>query len=200
MGNIQDPMALVAKLTAQLGEQSYPPVHLWNPPFCGDIDMRIAKDGTWFYRGTPIGRPAMVKMFSSILRLDDDGHYYLVTPVEKVRIQVDDAPLLVTQMQIQSQEDSLEGSQVKEPAQEQVLCFETQVGDRVIASTSNPITVALVDGEPRPYLLVRDNLRALIHRNVFYLLVELGEIVTDDNGAERLQVASAGVWFDFGAI
>lgn len=140
-----------------------PPVHLWNPPFCGDLDMRIARDGTWFYMGTPIGRFELVKLFSSILRKDDDN-YFLVTPVEKVGITVDDAPFIATDFTVSGQDDG------------QALSFQTHVGDQVAAGPDNPIRVVIdpETGEPAPYILVRANLEALIDRKTFYRLVDLG--------------------------
>ncbi len=140
-----------------------PPVHLWNPPFCGDLDMRIARDGTWFYLGTPIGRPELVRLFSTILRRDDDK-YFLVTPVEKVGITVDDAPFVAVDF-----EQAGEG-----PGQS--LTFTTNVGDKVTAGSGNPIRVERdpETGEPSPYVLVRTNLEALIDRKSFYRLVEIG--------------------------
>lgn len=140
-----------------------PPVHLWNPPFCGDLDMRIARDGTWFYLGTPIGRPSLVKLFSSILKRED-GKYFLVTPVEKVGIQVDDAPFVAVDFERDGQ------------GRDQTLTFITQVGDRTTAGPDRPIRVIRDPhtGEPSPYVLVRANLEALIDRKSFYRLVELG--------------------------
>ncbi|MCK0151427.1 DUF1285 domain-containing protein [Marivita sp. S6314] len=140
-----------------------PPVHLWNPPFCGDLDMRIARDGTWFYLGTPIGRFELVKLFSSILRKDGD-EYFLVTPVEKVGITVDDAPFVATDFDVEG-----EGAA-------QVLTFKTHVGDSAVASADNPIRVTRdpETGEPSPYILIRANLEALIDRKSFYRLVECG--------------------------
>lgn len=140
-----------------------PPVHLWNPPFCGDLDMRIARDGTWFYMGTPIGRFELVKLFSSILRKDDDN-YFLVTPVEKVGITVDDAPFIATDFTVAGQDGG------------QALSFQTHVGDQVAAGPDNPIRVVIdpETGEPAPYILVRANLEALIDRKTFYRLVDLG--------------------------
>ncbi|MEL7115585.1 MAG: DUF1285 domain-containing protein [Pseudomonadota bacterium] len=156
-----------------------PPVHLWNPPFCGDLDMRIARDGTWFYEGTPIGRPGLVKLFSSILRKDDDD-YFLVTPVEKVGITVDDAPFVAVDFVAQSGE----------------ITFETHVGDTVTASRTNPIRVTrdAETGEPSPYVLVRANLEALIDRKSFYRLVDLGELDEID-GISWFGVRSAGAFF-----
>jgi len=141
-----------------------PPVHLWDPPFCGDLDMRIARDGTWFYMGTPIGRPELVKLFSSVLKREE-GRYYLVTPVEKVGITVDDAPFVAVDFTATGQGDK------------QVLEFVTHVGDRVVASADFPIRVTRdpESGEPSPYVMIRDNLEALIDRKSFYRLVELGQ-------------------------
>lgn len=155
------------------------PVHLWNPPFCGDIDMRIARDGTWFYLGTPIGRMPMVKLFSTIIRREGDA-YFLVTPVEKVGITVDDAPFVAVDF------DLTDGNVV----------FVTNVGDRVPAGSEHPIRVTRdpETGEPAPYVLVRANLEALIDRKSFYRLVELGEVATHD-GQEWFGIHSAGAFF-----
>ncbi|WP_099244636.1 DUF1285 domain-containing protein [Pelagimonas phthalicica] len=140
-----------------------PPVHKWNPPFCGDLDMRIARDGTWYYLGTPIGRIELVRLFSSILRKDGED-YFLVTPVEKVGITVDDAPFVAVDFDVTG-----DGT-------EQVLTFHTQVDDVAIAGADHPIRVQRdpETGEPSPYVLVRANLEALIDRKSFYRLVELG--------------------------
>jgi len=140
-----------------------PPVHLWNPDFCGDLDMRIARDGTWFYLGTPIGRPELVRLFSTILRKDGDD-YFLVTPVEKVGITVDDAPFVAVDFEVT-------GS-----GKDQTLTFETNVGDFVPAGPDHPIRVErdAETGEPSPYVLVRANLEALIDRKSFYRLVDIG--------------------------
>lgn len=140
-----------------------PPVHLWNPPFCGDLDMRIARDGTWFYQGTPIGRPGLVKLFSTILK-KEKGKYFLVTPVEKVGIVVDDAPFVAVDFDVT-------GSGVN-----QVLTFHTQVDDIAVASETLPLRVErdAETGEPSPYVLIRANLEALIDRKSFYRLVDLG--------------------------
>jgi len=140
-----------------------PPVHLWNPPFCGDLDMRIARDGTWFYLGTPIGRPELVKLFSSILK-KEDGKYFLVTPVEKVGITVDDAPFVAVDFEAEGE------------GEDQVLTFTTHVGDTAVAGPEHPIRVErdAESGEPSPYVLIRANLEALIDRKSFYRLVDLG--------------------------
>lgn len=153
----------LAASVKSLKNKGLPPVHLWNPPFCGDLDMRIARDGTWFYLGTPIGRPELVRLFSTILRKDGDS-YFLVTPVEKVGITVDDAPFVAVDFEAKG-----EGT-------DQVLSFETNVGDNLLAGKDNPIRVErdAETGEPSPYVLVRSNLEALIDRKSFYRLVEIG--------------------------
>ena len=152
----------IAASAAEVAKGGLPPVEEWNPPFCGDLDMRIARDGTWFYLGTPIGRPALVKLFSSIIRKDGNS-YFLVTPVEKVGIVVDDAPFVAVDFDAAG------------TGADQKLRFETQVGDRFVAGPQHPIRVAYDEtGEPSPYVLVRRNLEALIDRKSFYRLVDLG--------------------------
>jgi hypothetical protein len=160
-------------------KRGLPPVHLWNPPHCGDLDMRIARDGTWFYLGTPIGRPAMVRLFSTILRKDPEG-YVLVTPVEKVGIAVDDAPFVALDVE----------------ARDGALTFRTNVDEEVTAGPDHPIRVERdpATGEPSPYVLVRSNLEALIDRKTFYRLVDLGD-VRDHEGAEWFGVTSQGTFF-----
>lgn len=152
-------------LLQQIGKQRGPaPVHDWDPPYCGEMDMRIAADGRWYHEGSPIGRMAMVRLFSSILRLDDDGHHYLVTPVEKVRIRVDDCPFVAQLLDV-----SGEGA-------EQRLTFTLNTGETVTAGADNPITVSTDDDQqPHPVLEVRHGLKALISRSVFYQLVALAE-------------------------
>ncbi|MDO9526370.1 MAG: DUF1285 domain-containing protein [Gemmobacter sp.] len=154
-----------------------PPVHLWNPPFCGDMDMRIARDGTWFYLGSPIGRAGLVRLFSGILKREGDK-YFLVTPVEKVGIIVDDAPFV-------AQDFSVSGT-----GRDQVITFTTHVGDEAVAGPDHPIRVTRdpATGEPSPYVLIRANLEALIDRKSFYRLVDLG--VHEDHERERW----FGVW------
>lgn len=163
-----------------------PPVHLWNPPFQGDIPMEIKRDGTWTYMGTPISRKAMVKLFSTILRYDDDGKYYLVTPVEKVGIKVEDAPFLAVELE------------VKGTKKDQKLTFRTQTDDWVTADQDHPVRCEInpETGEPSPYVLVRSNLEARINRNVFYELVDLGEIELVD-GQKMFGVRSEGTFFPF---
>lgn len=160
-----------------------PPLHLWNPPFCGDIDMRIARDGTWFHEGTPIGRAPLVKLFSSILKREGD-RYFLVTPVEKVGIIVDDAPMLAIDFDAEG-----EGAA-------QRLRFYTKTEDEVVASAENPIRVVrdAVTGEPSPYVHVRSGLEALIDRKSFYRLIELGVHAPHD-GQSWFGLWSEGCFF-----
>ncbi len=140
-----------------------PPVETWNPPFCGDIDMEIRRDGTWFYQGTPIGRPALVKLFASILIREGD-EYFLVTPVEKVGIRVQDAPFIAVDFQVAGEGEA------------QDLTFLTNLDDAVVAGPEAPVRVVRDPntGEPSPYVRIRRNLEALIDRKSFYRLVELG--------------------------
>ncbi len=154
-------IAEAAQAAAKAGK--LPPVHLWDPPFCGDLDIRIARDGTWFYMGTPIGRAALVRLFSTILKREGD-RYFLVTPVEKVGITVEDAPFVAVDF-------TATGA-----GQEQKLRFQTNVGDSVDAGAEHPIRVERdpKSGEPAPYVMVRAGLEALIDRKSFYRLVELG--------------------------
>lgn len=160
-----------------------PPVHLWNPPFCGDLDIRIASDGTWFYFGTPIGRAPLVRLFSSVLKREGE-RYFLVTPAEKIGIVVEDAPFLAVEMQ---REDTGTG---------QCLHFRTNVDDWVVCDAAHPLRFereAVSDGL-KPYLHVRRDLWAKVTRALFYDLVELGE--ERDVGSERMfGVASSGAFF-----
>ena len=146
------------------GKKGLPPVDKWNPPFCGDIDLKILRDGRWMYMGTEIKRPAMVRLFSTILRLDPDGEYYLVTPVEKVRIQVEDTPFLIVSMDKLKKENKTS------------LIFYTSLQDEIILTKKNPISIEVNDkNEPSPYILVRNNLRGLISRSVYYELIEYAQ-------------------------
>jgi hypothetical protein len=158
------------------------PVHLWNPPYCGEIDMRIAGDGMWFYNGSPIGRLALVQLFSSILRRDGDA-YVLVTPVERVGIRVDDAPFLAVEMTV---EDAPQGRR---------LTFRTNVEDFVTVDETHPLRFQRGASEGlKPYILVRGGLWALVKRALFYDLVALGETRRRD-GEDWFGVASSGVFF-----
>ncbi len=175
--------ALAHAASAAAKGKGLPPVHLWNPPFCGDLDMRIARDGTWFYEGTPIGRPALVRLFSTILKLED-GKYFLVTPVEKVGITVEDAPFVAVDFA------------VSEQGVDQVLRFTTNVGDTVSAGHDAPIRVTRdpATGEPAPYVMIRAGLEALIDRKSFYRLVELA-VHHEHEGENWYGLWSGGVFF-----
>ncbi len=160
-----------------------PPVERWNPPFCGDLDMRIATDGTWFYLKTPIGRPALVKLFASVLKREGDK-YFLVTPVEKCGIQVEDAPFLAVEMK------------VEERCNSRVLHFRTNVDDWVVCGPEHPLRF---EPEPdtgglKPYLHVRRDLWAKVTRALFFDLVELGE-EQDVAGRTMFGVVSTGTFF-----
>lgn len=165
------------------GRRGPAPVHLWNPPYCGDLDIRIARDGQWWYLGTPIGRKELVRLFASVLK-HEDGRYYLVTPVEKIGIAVDDAPFVAVDFE------------VAEPGPTQTITFETNVGDRTVAGPDNPIRVVRDPdtGEPAPYVHVRSGLEALIDRKSYYRLVEVGENQPVD-GTRWFGLRSGGVFF-----
>lgn len=163
-----------------MSKKGPPPVHLWNPPFCGDLDIRIARDGLWYYLGTPIGREPLVRLFASVLRRDEDEKYYLVTPVEKVGIRVDDVPFIAV--------DHREEKGPQGPR----LVFTTNVGDDVAAGPEHPIRLERDDetGEPTPYLLVRARLEARIDRKTFYRLADIGVV------EERPEGRLFGIWSD----
>ena len=160
------------------------PVHLWNPPLSGEMDMRIARDGTWYHEGEPIRRLALAQLFSTILRLDQDARYYLVTPVERWAIQVDDAPFVAVRLSV-----SGEGEQ-------QQLLFHTSLEDEVPLDGEHPLRVELdpQSGEPSPYIRVRANLDALIRRTVFYELADLA-VEAEVAGVQRIGVWSGGRFF-----
>jgi hypothetical protein len=173
----------IAGAAKRAGEQGLPPVHLWNPPFCGDLDMRIASDGTWFYLKTPIGRPALVKLFASVLKREGD-RYYLVTPVEKCGIVVDDAPFMAVELKVEHGERG------------QVLTFRTNVEDWVACGADHALRFEpeAETGGLKPYLHVRRDLWAKVTRALFYDLVELGE-ERDIDGERMFGVVSAGEFF-----
>lgn len=159
-----------------------PPVHLWNPPFCGDLDMRIASDGTWFYLGTPIGRPALVRLFSTILKREN-GKHFLVTPVEKVGIRVDDAPFMAVEMRVEND------------ARGRLLRFRTNVDDWVACEPGHALRFErAADGGLTPYLHVRADLWAKVTRALYYDLVDMGEERMID-GEEVFGIESGGEFF-----
>jgi hypothetical protein len=171
---------------ARTGGRGLPPVHLWNPPHCGDIGLRIARDGTWFYRDSPIGRKPLVRLFSTILRKDPDG-YVLVTPVEKVVVEVEDAPFLAVEMTLI---DSPKGP---------TLRFRTNVDDEVEAGPDHPLRFENGPAEGiKPYIHVRGGLWALLTRALVYDLVERAQTVTQD-GEKMLGISSGGHVFVMGS-
>jgi hypothetical protein len=147
----------------EAGDRRTPPVERWNPPYCGDIGLKILRDGTWLYQESPIRRPALVNLFASVLRRDADGRHYLVTPVEKVDVAVEDAPFLAVEME------------VKGTGRDQTLIFRTNVDDVFALGNAHPLRLAARDprGGNKPYLLVRGRLEALVARAIYYDLVEL---------------------------
>jgi hypothetical protein len=156
------------------------------PVDCGDLDMRIARDGTWFYRGSPIGRIAFVKLFASVLRREPDGCYWLVTPAERGRIEVEDVPFLAVALTVEGE------------GRRQQLIFRTNLDDIVTAGADHPLRVeTTASGEPAPYILVRDDLEARLTRPVFYDLVELGNVELIENDS-RFGVWSQGRFFRLG--
>lgn len=169
----------LASAASRAGARGPAPVHLWDPPYCGDLDMRIARDGTWFHEGTPIGRERMVKLFASILKREGDRHY-LVTPVEKVGITVDDAPFVAVDV-------AREGEGLR---------FTTNLDETAVAGPEHPIRVVRdpETGEPAPYIEIRSGLEALIDRKSFYRLVELGETAPHE-GEDWFGVRSNGAFF-----
>jgi hypothetical protein len=178
----------LAEIMSRLEDKKLPPVHKWNPDFCGDIDMRIARDGTWFYMGSPIGRKRMVQLFSTVIRRDDDK-YFLVTPVEKLGITVEDAPFVAVEASFLGDGD------------DRAIVFRTNVDDEVIADADHPIRVETdpETQEPSPYVLVRDNLWALIARSVFYHLVDAAEERQVD-GRTVMGLPSRGEFFVIGRV
>jgi hypothetical protein len=180
------PLGLASLQRDAASGRKLPPVEKWNPAHCGDIDIRIARDGTWYHQGSPIGRRELVRLFSTILRRDPDG-YVLVTPAEKMRIVVEDAPFLAVLMDVAGE------------GRAQRLTFTTNVGDETVAGPENPIRVETDpnSGEPAPYVHVRKGLEARIARAVFYQLADLG-VPGEDEHTGYLGVWSGGQFFRLG--
>jgi uncharacterized protein len=169
------------KRDAGAGDKRLPPVDQWNPAHCGDIGMEIMADGTWRHEGTRITREALVRLFASILRMDEDGQTYLVTPVEKIVVKVHDAPFVAIRADRHGE------------GQDQQIIFTTNVGDVITAGPENPIRVERNGEEPRPYVLVRGRLEARILRAPFYELVEWSESLDG-----KLSLLCGGEWFELG--
>src|SRR5690554_621961 len=174
----QDPKRLEEQIKAAAAGDSLPPIEKWNPDLSGDIDIRITRDGDWYHQGERIQRDAIIRLFSTILRREDDGEYYLVTPVEKWRIQVEDTPLLAHSLEVA-------GS-----GQEQVLAVTTNVGERLLLGESHPFEVGDYDndGTPRPIVHVRRGLEARLVTTAYY---ELADLLVEAPLAED---SSLGVW------
>ena len=164
-----------------------PPVEKWDPPLCKNVDMKIARDGKWFFKNSPIGREKMVKLFSTVIRFDDDGFYYLVTPVEKIKLKVEDKPFVIKTFN----KEVIDGKEV--------YLFQTNVDDIVTLTNENPLRVEIDKNtqEPSPYILVRKNLEALISRNVFYQLVEEAKL---NSKTQELEINSGGDVFSLGKV
>jgi len=160
-------------------DHKLPPIERWNPTHCGDSEMRIARDGTWFHQGSPIGRPAMVRLFSTILRREADGSYVLVTPVEKLDIEVEDAPFVAVELK------------VERDGRDAILVFKLNTGDIVTADAEHPLRFEHREDGPRPYLHVRGGLDAVIGRTVYYDLAQRAI----DGGDAPPGVWSAGTFF-----
>lgn len=173
-------------MVAAIKSRGPAPVHLWDPPYCGEIDMVIKRDGSWYHEGKPIRRPAMVQLFASVLKKEEDGRIYLVTPVEKVGITVEDCPFVIVDMDVENS------------AQDQLVRFTTNTAESFTLDDEHPLTISPDPDteEPHPVVHVRSGLDGLINRAVFYRLVELA--CEHDNGTgTRLGVWSAGTFFPF---
>lgn len=177
-------LAGLERAAREASGRGIPPVERWNPEFCGDLDIRIGSDGTWYYLGSPIGRKPLVRLFSTVLRKDADGRTYLVTPVEKIGIRIDDAPFLAVEMAVERADER------------QVIGFRTNVDDYVEVDADHPLRFEREAGSGglKPYVLVRGRLEALVTRPVFYDLVELGEEQETDGG-RMFGVRSHGAFF-----
>ena len=172
----------LAQAAARVKTRGLPPIHQWNPPDCGDIGLKIGRDGTWFHQGSPIGRSALVRLFSTILRRDPEGHV-LVTPVEKVSVEVEDAPFLAVEMLVEGAGEA------------RTLRLRTNVEDWVSVDAAHPLRFEPgPSGGLKPYVRVRDDLWALVARPIFYDLAALGE-VREIEGQEMFGVACGGAFF-----
>jgi hypothetical protein len=162
----------IFETVSKLDPESFPPVHLWDPPICKNVDMKIDREGRWYFMDSPIGRERMVKLFSRVLRLDEDGNYYLVTPIEKILLKVEDKPFLIIDYRIEH------------PGKNQKIFFTTNTLEEFVVGKKHPLRVFVNKSseEPSPYVLVRSNLEGLLSRNVFYKLIDLATIYKSDLG------------------
>ena len=165
---------------SKLDEDTFPPVEDWNPPLCDNVDMRIDRAGKWYFMNSPIGRDRMVKLFSRVLRKDDE-EYFLVTPVEKIKIHVEDKPFLIVDFEVTKSDD------------QQIISFKTNTEEVFTVNEDHPIRIEtnLSTNEPSPYVLVRKNLEGLLSRNVYYALIDRSEEKGGNHG-----VYSAGSFFE----
>ena len=165
---------------SKLDEDTFPPVEEWNPPLCDNVDMRIDRAGKWYFMNSPIGRDRMVKLFSRVLRKDDE-EYFLVTPVEKIKIHVEDKPFLIVDFEVTKSDD------------QQIISFKTNTEEVFTVNEDHPIRIEtnLSTNEPSPYVLVRKNLEGLLSRNVYYALIDRSEEKGGNHG-----VYSAGSFFE----
>lgn len=186
---MQDNRVPPERLLSAIGQFNGPaPVHLWDPPYCGKIDIRIARDGRWYHEGSLIRRPALLQLFASVLRREPDGSFSLVTPAERVSIEVEDCPFVATVLDVQGEGDARR------------LQFTLNTGETVIADAEHAIRVGeQANAQPHPTLHVRDGLEALISRNVFYQLVALATVQRGAQG-EHLVLRSAGEDFVLGDV
>jgi hypothetical protein len=172
----------LAEIVRLAQEKKLPPVDKWNPSHCGDSAMRIARDGTWFHEGSPIGRPAMVRLFSTILRREPDGGFVLVTPAEKLSIAVEDAPFVAVELKSEGERE------------QRSLAFRLNTGDVALAGPGNQLRIEEREDGPHPYLTVRPGLEARIARTVYYELAELALA----EGGEPPGLWSGGAFFPLG--
>lgn len=179
--------SLLAAAESTKGEGGYPPVERWEPDYCGEMDMVIRRDGSWWHEGTRIGREKLVRLFARILRKDADGETYLVTPVEKIRIKVEAAPFLAVRIDAAGE------------GRDQRIALATNMDDLIVAGPEHPLRVELgEDGEPEPFVHVRGRLEALITRAAFYDLAELAVEGETETGETMMGVWSRGVFFALG--
>ncbi|PCJ45745.1 MAG: hypothetical protein COA99_04175 [Moraxellaceae bacterium] len=182
---MKDSLSLLNSIKDESKQGKLPPVDSWNPDYCGDSDIVIRHDGSWWHQGTMFKRQKLVELFSRIIRLDDDEKYYLVTPVEKMLLTVEDVPFLVV------------GFEMLEDDGEQKILFETNVGDSVLVDEMHPISVKAAEDEPAPYVLIRRNLKARVARSVYYQLLEIAK--EEKQGKETVMVLeSCGQKFELG--
>jgi hypothetical protein len=172
----------LAEIARLAEEKKLPPVDKWNPTHCGDSEMRIARDGTWYHQGSPIGRQAMVRLFSTILRREPDGRFVLITPVEKLDIEVEDAPFVAVELKTEGQGEAMS------------LAFRLNTGDLVVAGPNHPLRFVEAPDGPHPYIRVRGGLDALVARPVYYELAELALAGGDPPG-----LWSGGAFFPMGS-